>query len=297
VPVEFSINPLTRETDGVFGDSRNPLETPRAVSTITAGQDNERAIDGLRELLENRPGAYAPSSYGELTVSYLRGDVAEAYLNGQRRSDNFYGYLPSFNGVEAVDVVRGPGSVVFGAGYLTGGYVNYVTKQPKFSAPETNVTTRFGTWVPGGLSYGNASVQFDTTAPVNDRLDAVERRQIAVEIVAAPLAVDVGLGHIAAQVRHRELAIARRRVGAGAVLEDLAQAVDRALVDQAGGDRAHGAGCFERVARVAEDAVGFAGERVDGKLDRHVGHDEAFELVDLAAGRGWRGGGLRARWC
>ena len=37
VPVEFSINPLTRETDGVFGDSRNPLATPRAVSTITAG--------------------------------------------------------------------------------------------------------------------------------------------------------------------------------------------------------------------------------------------------------------------
>jgi outer membrane receptor for monomeric catechols len=170
VPVEFSVNPLTRETDGVFGDSRNPLETPRAVSTITAGLVNERAIDGLREILEYSPGAYAPSSYGELTVSYLRGDVAEAYVNGQRRSDNFYGYLPSFNGVEAVDVVRGPGSVVFGAGYLTGGYVNYVTKQPKFSAPETTVTTRLGTWAPGGLSYGNASVQLDTTAPVNDHL-------------------------------------------------------------------------------------------------------------------------------
>ncbi len=169
VPVENSINPLTRETDGVLGDERNTMETPRAFSTITAGLVNERAIDGLREILEYSPGTYAPSSYGELTVAYVRGDVAEAYVNGQRRSDNFYGYLPSFNGIEAVDLVRGPGSVVFGAGYLTGGYVNYVTKQPQFSGPATTITTRLGSWVPGGSSFGNGSVQIDSTAPVSDK--------------------------------------------------------------------------------------------------------------------------------
>jgi hypothetical protein len=170
VPVDASINPLTRETDGVLGDARNPLATPRAFSTISAALVNERAIDGLREILQFTPGAYAPSSYGELTVAYIRGDVAEAYTNGQRRSNNLYGYLPSFNGVEAVDVVRGPGSVVFGAGYLTGGYVNYVTKQPLFSGPATTVTTRIGTWTPGSrYSYGNGSVQIDTTAPVSDK--------------------------------------------------------------------------------------------------------------------------------
>jgi outer membrane receptor protein involved in Fe transport len=124
VPVEQSINPLTRETDGVLGDARNTLATPRAFSTITAGLVNERAISGLRDILEYAPGTYAPSSYGLLTVAYIRGDVAEAYVNGQRRNNNLYGYLPSFNGVEAVDVVRGAGSAVFGAGYLTGGYVN-----------------------------------------------------------------------------------------------------------------------------------------------------------------------------
>jgi len=170
VPVDASINPLTRETDGVLGDARNPLTTPRAFSTITAALVHERAIDGLREILQFTPGAYAPSSYGELTVAYIRGDVAEAYVNGQRRSNNLYGYLPSFNGVEAVDVVRGPGSVVFGAGYLTGGYVNYVTKQPQFSGPATTVTTRFGTWTPGSrYSFVNGSVQIDTTAPVSEK--------------------------------------------------------------------------------------------------------------------------------
>ncbi len=170
VPVDESVNPLTRETDGVLGDARNPLATPRAFSTVTAALVNERAIDGLREILQFTPGAYAPSSYGELTVAYIRGDVAEAYVNGQRRSNNLYGYLPSFNGVEAVDVVRGPGSVVFGAGYLTGGYVNYVTKQPLFSGPATTVTTRFGTWTPGSrTSFTNGSVQIDSTAPVSDK--------------------------------------------------------------------------------------------------------------------------------
>jgi len=170
VPLEKSFNPLTRETNAVMGDDRGPLDTPRSFSTITAGLVNERAVHGLRDILEYSPGAYAPSSYGELTVPYIRGDVAEAYVNGQRRTNNLYGFLPSFNGVEAVDVVRGAGSAVFGAGYLTGGYVNYQTKEPQFSGPETTLTTRLGTWTTGGLSYLNESVQLDTTAPVNDRL-------------------------------------------------------------------------------------------------------------------------------
>ncbi len=170
VPLGRSVNPLTRESSAVMGDSRGPLDTPRAASTITAALVDERAVHGLGEILEYSPGASAPSSYGELTVPYLRGDVAEAYVNGQRRSNNFYGYLPSFNGVEAVDVVRGPGSVVFGAGYLTGGYVNYQTKQPSFAGAATTLTTRLGTWVPGGGSFLNGSVQVDATAPVNSRL-------------------------------------------------------------------------------------------------------------------------------
>ena len=171
VPIEQSVNPLTRETDGVLGDARNTMATPRAFTTITAGLVNERALDGLRDILEYAPGTYAPSSYGLLTVAYIRGDVAEAYVNGQRRSNNLYGYLPSFNGIEAVDLVRGPGSPVFGAGYLTGGYVNYVTKQPQFSGPATTVTTRVGSWMPGtGYSFANGSAQIDTTAPVSDKL-------------------------------------------------------------------------------------------------------------------------------
>ena len=170
VPLDQSVNPLTRDISAVFGDARTILDTPRAVSSITEALLNERGIHGVKEFVVYSPGAYASSSYGLATTPNLRGDTAETYLNGQRRSYNLYGFLPSWNGVEAIDIVRGPGSAVFGAGFFSGGYVNYVTKQPKFSAAETVVTTRFGTWAPGSVSYLNTSVQIDTTAPISDKL-------------------------------------------------------------------------------------------------------------------------------
>ena len=170
VPLEQSVNPLTRDISTVFGDARNILDTPRAVSSITQAMLNERGIHGVREFVVYSPGGYATASYGLATTPNLRGDTAETYLNGQRRSYNLYGFLPSWNGIEAVDIVRGPGSAVFGAGFFSGGYVNYVTKQPKFSGPATEITTRLGTFVPSGGSYFNASVQIDTTAPVSDKL-------------------------------------------------------------------------------------------------------------------------------
>jgi outer membrane receptor protein involved in Fe transport len=170
VPLEQSVNPLTRDISTVFGDARNILDTPRAVSSITAALLNERGIHGVREFVVYSPGGYATASYGLATTPNLRGDTAETYLNGQRRSYNLYGFLPSWNGIEAVDIVRGPGSAVFGAGFFSGGYVNYVTKQPQFSGPATVITTRLGTLVPSGGSYFNASVQIDTTAPVSDKL-------------------------------------------------------------------------------------------------------------------------------
>lgn len=170
VPAENSINPLTRETSAVMGDARDLLSTPRAVSVLTVPLFNERQIHGVREILIYSPGAYAGASYGKTTVPNLRGDTAETYLNGQRLSYNLYGYFPSFNGVEAIDLVRGPGSAVFGAGYFTGGYVNYVAKSPSFAGPATTITTRLGTWAPSETSFLNGSVQIDATAPASREL-------------------------------------------------------------------------------------------------------------------------------
>jgi len=167
LPLANSINPLARATDGLFGDYRSPLETPRAASTITQALLRERGIGGVREFTLYTPGARAAASFGKVTAPTVRGDLAETFQNGQRLSYNHFGVFPSFNGIEAIDVVRGPGSAIYGSGFFTGGYVNYVTKQPQFS-PETTLTLRVGTWVPGGgagsASWLNGSWQIDTTA-------------------------------------------------------------------------------------------------------------------------------------
>ena len=167
LPVEDSVNPLVRPVEGVFGDARTLLETPRSVSTITQALLRERGINGVAEFVAYAPGSSTVASYGKATVPNIRGDLSETFLNGQRRSYNNFGFFPSFNGIEAVDVVRGPGSAIYGSGFFTGGYVNYVTKQPKFTR-ETTLTTRLGTWVPGGGSWLNGSWQFDATAPFAD---------------------------------------------------------------------------------------------------------------------------------
>jgi len=168
LPLADSINPLARASDGIFGDMRGPLDTPRAVSTVTQALLRERGISGVREFTAYAAGTSAPSSYGKLTTPNIRGDVGETFLNGQRLSYNRFGVFPSFNGIEAIEVVRGPGSAIYGSGLLTGGYVNYVTKQPQF-IPETTLTLRVGTWVPGGgagsASWLNGSWQIDTSAP------------------------------------------------------------------------------------------------------------------------------------
>jgi len=169
LPLRDSINPLARSTDGLFGDYRSPLDTPRAASTISQALLRERGIGGVAEFMLYTPGARAAASFGKVTSPTLRGDRAETFLNGQRLSYNHYGVFPSFNGIEAIDVVRGPGAAIYGSGFSTGGYVNYVTKQPQFS-PEATVTLRVGTWVPGGgagaASWLNGSWQVDTTAPL-----------------------------------------------------------------------------------------------------------------------------------
>jgi len=168
LPLADSINPLARATDSLFGDFRSPLETPRAASTITQALLRERGIGGVSEFTLYTPGARAAASFGKVTAPTVRGDLAETFLNGQRLSYNHFGVFPSFNGIEAIDVVRGPGSAIYGSGFSTGGYVNYVTKQPQF-IPETTLTLRVGTWVPGGgagaASWLNGSWQVDTTAP------------------------------------------------------------------------------------------------------------------------------------
>ncbi len=167
VAQEVSINPLAHPVDSVYGWQRDLLSIPRGVSLISPELMEDRYIDSVAEIIPFSPSTHAPSSYGNNTTPHIRGDVAEFYVNGQRRSGNEFGFDPSFNSVESINVVRGPGTVSFGPGFYSGGYVNYITKRPDLEDRSTKVTIGIGTWVPGHDSYVNSFLRIDRSVPLS----------------------------------------------------------------------------------------------------------------------------------
>ena len=167
VAQEISVNPLAHPIGSVYGWERDLLSIPRGVSLIPPELFQDRSVDSVQEIIPFSPSAQSPSSYGNNTTPHIRGDVAEFYVNGQRRSGNEFGFDPSFNSVESISVVRGPGTVSLGPGFYSGGYVNYVTKKPNLDKHAIKVTANIGSWVPGHDSYLDSSFQFDRNLPLS----------------------------------------------------------------------------------------------------------------------------------
>ena len=166
-----TILPTARPLNSVLGDDRSIIDTPRSVTLVTKAQMEARNISRTTDFGQYSPGVYTPSRYGLAGVPVMRGDLAEIYQNGQRVIYNRNSLLPSFNGVEALDIVKGPGSAVYGPqGQGPGGYVNFVTKVPYFDGFHGDLTTRLGTYVPGGQSYFNPEWTLDFGGPVNEKL-------------------------------------------------------------------------------------------------------------------------------
>ena len=106
-------------------------------------------IDGIEDLAGFAPGLTANAQFGHPALPTIRGDVGELYINGQRRSNNQYGFKPGFNSVEAAVVLRGPAPVGRGPGFHSGGFLELETKRPDLKMNRT----RLGFEV-GGLSSG-----------------------------------------------------------------------------------------------------------------------------------------------
>jgi hypothetical protein len=170
VPTELSVMPTARPIDSMFGPGRSILDTPRSVSVITTEMLQLGGIDKVEELGRFSPGVFSPSVYGVPGVATIRGDFSETYQNGQRRRFQRLAYSPSFTTIEAMDIVKGTGNVVYGPATRGGGIVNFVSKRPLLRQ-ETTITTRLGDLVmsPEGSSYLNSQLTVDNSGPINDR--------------------------------------------------------------------------------------------------------------------------------
>jgi iron complex outermembrane receptor protein len=170
VPLEDQILPTVRPINSVYGDDRSIIDIPRSVSSVNKAWMDDRQVKNAMDFGQFSPGVYAAADYGIPGVPQIRGDEAQVYVNGQQIAYSRNSVPLSFNGVEAMDIVKGPGTAVFGPqGNGPGGYVNFVSKEPYFDHDHYDFSATLGTWT-SGHSYGDPQYTLDFGGPLSDKL-------------------------------------------------------------------------------------------------------------------------------
>jgi outer membrane receptor protein involved in Fe transport len=170
VPLENQILPTVRPIGSVMGDDRSILDIARSVTSVNKAWMDDRLVKNAMDFGQFAPGVYSAADYGIPGVPQIRGDLGQVAINGQLIPFSRNSVPLSFNNVEAMDIVKGPGSAVYGPqGEGAGGYVNFVTKQPYFDHARFDVSTTFGYWT-SGHSNSNPEVTLDFGGPLSDKL-------------------------------------------------------------------------------------------------------------------------------
>lgn len=138
-------------------------QTPQAISVVSSELFTDRGARNLQETLRYTAGVTA-DAYGLDTRSdgsTVRGLDPVQYVDGLRRS---YGFSPlartEVYGLERVEVLRGPSSVLYGAG-ATGGIINAMTKRPTFTDVGGEVGVQLG-------NFDRKQFQADVGGNLND---------------------------------------------------------------------------------------------------------------------------------
>jgi hypothetical protein len=170
VPLEDQVLPTVRPVGDVMGDERNILDIPRSVSAVNSAMKDDRMVENAMDFGQFAPGVYSAAQYGIPAVPYIRGDLSQIYMGGQQIPFSRNSTPPSFNGVDGFDIVKGPGSAVYGPQVEgSGGYVDFIMKQPYFDAQHVDVDLTMGWWA-SGHSYSNPEATIDIGGPISDKL-------------------------------------------------------------------------------------------------------------------------------
>ena len=133
-------------------------EIPQAVSVIGREEIDDQGVQKADEALRYTAGVFTQpfGADSDTNWMFIRGFQATAtgvYLDGlQLFSQGFGGFYVDSFGLERIEVLKGPASVLYG-GSNPGGIVNYVSKRPSFER-ERYVET-------GVNDAGNAYLGFD----------------------------------------------------------------------------------------------------------------------------------------
>jgi iron complex outermembrane receptor protein len=180
-PIELVV---TGEQDGyrvpnasVGTRTDTPLrDIPQSIQVIPQQVLRDQNVANPGEALRNVPGVgfLLPSRSHRQSSVFLRGFLSSTNFlwNGLRETEGtgVVGYDPA--GIERIEVLRGPASVLYGQGGL-GGIINYVTKQP-LSEPYYSLEASAG-----NFSFYRGAV--DLSGPLNDSKTVLYRLNLAAQ--------------------------------------------------------------------------------------------------------------------
>ncbi len=157
-----------RKVKGIYGTETTVVDTPRSVAQVNAEQLANDPIFSADDLIKYTPGLTKGGGQNAGIAPIFRAQGSEVFQDGQR------GYSvrhpANLNAYEGADIVAGPSSVVFGSATGSGGYINYLSKKPKFDEQQTRISGVLGTWVPDGDSRDGSRITIDTTGPITEEL-------------------------------------------------------------------------------------------------------------------------------
>ena len=140
----------TEPVESVFGFDKSILETPRAVSSISAEFLEEFNVTSINDIVTFVPGTFTTSFFGVAGSLDVRGTSAENYFRGVKRINNEGNFPTAIGASDRIDVIRGPMSPIAGPGKV-GGALNFV---PKSARAETGQYLEKAT---GSIGYTTGS--------------------------------------------------------------------------------------------------------------------------------------------
>jgi hypothetical protein len=146
VRTDQNVLPTVDNFPDAFGLNIPVTQTPRAVSVITRQELTDADVQSARDFSKLSADLYTPFVNGSPSSPYIRGQVADIFVNGMRVgfSSEGVGVPIDFNSVESVDIVKGPAPALYGASQNVGGFIDLNTKKPFFDRFRGEVSATFG---------------------------------------------------------------------------------------------------------------------------------------------------------
>lgn len=138
------------------------IETPQSISVVTRDQIEAQEANSAKQALRYTAGVAGEnrSNFGGYDIMYGRGFILDQYWDGMKLqgASGQFPPQPEIYGMERVELLRGPASMLFGQGSL-GGLVNLVSKRPQ-EIPFNEVVLQGG-------SYDRIQGGFDSTGKID----------------------------------------------------------------------------------------------------------------------------------